>query len=74
MNIEISQHLNRLYKISDLILIAKMKRDLIVTSPYYKIFGRYGEREDDLIQSEMVILRLQTWLCQAKQKARQCRI
>ena len=74
MNLEISQHLNRLCKISDLILIAKMKRDLIVTSPYYKIFGRYGERDDDLIQSEMVILRLQTWFCQAKQKARQCRI
>ena len=74
MNLEISQHLNRLYKISDLIVIAKMKRDLIATSPYYKIFGRYGEREDDLIQSELVILRLQTWFCQAKQKARQCRI
>lgn len=69
-----SAHLERSLKINDLIAVAFKKKEVITYSPYYDVFGKYGERNDDMLKIDMVINRLNTWFLQAVQKARESRI
>lgn len=69
-----SAHIERSLLATDLIAVAYKKKQNIIESPYYEVFGTYGERMKDLLQIDMVINRLQSWFYQSIQKARETRI
>lgn len=70
----LSELLNKVDKAQELVFLAMQKRENIAKMPYYDIFGRPGERQNDLNKMTLVILRLQNYFYKKLQQARETRI
>lgn len=61
-------------KAQELLFKAEKKRDEIANMPYYEIYGKPGELENDLNKMTLVILRIQNYFVQKIKQARDTKI